>query len=39
MQRLSPFQGWRLSFFTGIIFAIFVIFGFRMYQLQIVENA
>ncbi len=39
MQRLYPFQGWRLSFFTGIIFAIFVIFGFRMYQLQIVENA
>src|SRR4051812_27546405 len=39
MQQLLPFQGWRLSFFTGIIFAVFVIFGFRMYQLQIVENA
>ena len=38
MQRLLPFQGWRLSFFQGIVFAVFVIFAVRMYQLQIVEN-
>ena len=38
MQRLNPFQGWRLSFFQGIIFAVFVLFGVRMYQLQIVQN-
>ncbi len=39
MQRLLPFQGWRLSFFQGIIFAIFAIFAVRMYQLQIVDHA
>ncbi|MEP7292256.1 MAG: hypothetical protein ABI835_10750, partial [Chloroflexota bacterium] len=39
MQRLLPFQGWRLSFMQGIVFAVFVIFAFRMYQLTIVENA
>ncbi len=38
MQRLLPFQGWRLSFLQGIIFAIFVIFCVRMYQFQVVEN-
>lgn len=38
MQRLLPFQGWRLSFFQGIVFAVFVIFGVRMYQLTIVES-
>ncbi|MCC6805413.1 MAG: penicillin-binding protein 2 [Anaerolineae bacterium] len=38
MQRLLPFQGWRLSFFQGIIFAVFALFAVRMYQLQIVEN-
>lgn len=39
MQRLLPFQGWRLSFFQGIIFAVFALFAVRMYQLQIVETA
>src|SRR3954453_10954840 len=39
MQRLLPFQGWRLSFLIGIIFAIFVVFAIRMYQFQIIDNA
>jgi penicillin-binding protein 2 len=38
MGQLQPFQGWRLTLFQGIIFAVFVIFGVRMYQLQIVQN-
>lgn len=38
MQRLQPFQGWRLSFMQGVVVAIFIIFAFRMYQLSIVEN-
>ncbi len=38
MQRLLPFQGWRLSFFVGIVFAVFALFAIRMYQLQIIEN-
>lgn len=38
MQRLSPFQGWRLTFFQGIVFAVFVIFGVRMYQMQILQS-
>ena len=39
MQRLQPFQGWRLSFIQGIVVAVFLVFGFRMYQLTIVESA
>ncbi|NDJ61182.1 MAG: hypothetical protein GYB67_08665 [Chloroflexi bacterium] len=38
MQPILPFQGWRLTFFQGVIFAVFVIFGLRMYQLQIAES-
>jgi penicillin-binding protein 2 len=38
MQKLMPFQGWRLTLFQGAIFAIFLIFSLRMYQLQLVEN-
>ncbi|MBZ0291693.1 MAG: penicillin-binding protein 2 [Anaerolineae bacterium] len=38
MQRLIPFQGWRLTFFQGVIFAVFVLFSFRMYDLQVVQN-
>ena len=38
MQGSNPFQGWRLTFFQGMIVAVFLIFGVRMYQLQIVEN-
>lgn len=37
MQRLMPFQGWRLTFFQGIMIAVFLVFGVRMYQLQVVE--
>lgn len=38
MQRLIPFQGWRLTFFQGVIFAVFILFSIRMYDLQIVQN-
>lgn len=38
MQKLLPFQGWRLTIFQGAIFAIFLIFSLRMYQLQIIES-
>ncbi len=34
-NRLMPFQTWRLTFFQAVIFAVFLIFGFRMYELQI----
>jgi penicillin-binding protein 2 len=36
--RLLPFQGWRLTFLQGIIAAVFLIFGLRMFQLQIVQH-
>jgi penicillin-binding protein 2 len=40
MQKwLLPFQGWRLTFFQGIMFAVFLLFSFRMYQLQIAQYA
>lgn len=35
MRGLEPFQGWRLTFLQGIIFAVFVLFVLRLYQLQI----
>lgn len=38
MQKSNPFQGWRLTLFQGMIFAVFVLFGARMYQLQILEH-
>jgi penicillin-binding protein 2 len=38
MQGLHPFQGWRLTLFQGMIFAVFVLFGIRMYQLQVIEQ-
>jgi penicillin-binding protein 2 len=37
MGRLLPFQGWRLTFLQGIVFAVFLVFGVRMVQLQIFE--
>lgn len=37
MGRILPFQGWRLTFFQGIIVAVFLIFGLRMFQLQVVQ--
>ena len=36
--RLLPFQGWRLVFFQAIIFAIFLVFTIRMYELQIIRK-
>lgn len=36
-NRLFPFQGWRLTLFQAVIFAVFCLFGLRLYQLQIIE--
>ncbi len=36
-NRLFPFQGWRLTFFQAVIFAVFLLFGVRMYELQILQ--
>ena len=38
-SRLIPFQTWRLTFFQAVIFAVFLVFGIRMYELQVVRNA
>lgn len=37
MRELQPFQGWRLTFFQGIIVAVFLLFSIRMYDLQVVN--
>lgn len=39
MRILQPFQGWRLTFFQGIVFAMFLVFALRMYQMQIIDYA
>ena len=36
-NRLVPFQTWRLTFFQAVIFAVFLIFGIRMYELQVIR--
>lgn len=36
-DRLFPFQGWRLTFFQGVVFAVFMIFSLRLYQFQVIE--
>lgn len=36
-NRLIPFQTWRLTFFQAVIFAVFLIFGIRMYELQVIR--
>jgi penicillin-binding protein 2 len=36
MRPLLPFQGWRLTFLQGVIFAVFLVFSIQLYQLQIV---
>lgn len=36
MRPLLPFQGWRLTFLQGVIFAVFLVFAIQLYQLQIV---
>ena len=38
MQHLEPFQTWRLTFFQGVIFAVFLIFSLQMYQYQVVRG-
>ena len=38
-NRLIPFQTWRLTFFQAVIFAVFLIFCLRMYELQVVQFA
>lgn len=38
MRSLQPFQGWRLTFFQGIMVAVFAIFVLRMYQWQIIDS-
>ncbi len=35
MRGLEPFQGWRLTFLQGVIFAVFLLFSLRLYELQI----
>ncbi|MCU0498436.1 MAG: penicillin-binding transpeptidase domain-containing protein [Anaerolineae bacterium] len=37
MRNLQPFQGWRLTFFQGIMVAVFLLFAIRMYDLQILQ--
>ncbi|MDQ7027917.1 MAG: penicillin-binding transpeptidase domain-containing protein [Anaerolineae bacterium] len=36
-NRLFPFQGWRLTLFQAVVFAVFLLFSVRMYELQIVD--
>lgn len=38
MQRIEPFQTWRLSFFQGIVFAVFLIFSLQLYQFQVARG-
>ncbi len=38
-NRLIPFQTWRLTFFQAVIFAVFLIFVIRMYELQVVHHS
>ena len=38
-NRLIPFQTWRLTFFQAVIFAVFLIFAIRMYELQVVRHS
>ena len=39
MRNLHPFQGWRLTMFQAVMFATFLIFSLRMYQMQIINYA
>jgi penicillin-binding protein 2 len=38
MRNMDSFQGWRLTFFQGVLFAVFAIFAIRMYDLQVVRE-
>ncbi len=35
---ILPFQSWRLTFLQAVIFAVFLLFGIRMYELQVVRQ-
>lgn len=35
--RLIPFQGWRLTFFQGVVVAVFILFSIRMYEFQVLQ--
>lgn len=37
MRNGDYFQGWRVTFFQGLMFAVFLIFGIRMYDLQVLR--
>lgn len=37
MGRILPFQGWRLTLIQGVIAASFLLFGVRMFQLQVLQ--
>ncbi|MBK9123441.1 MAG: hypothetical protein IPM16_10035 [Chloroflexi bacterium] len=39
MRDLSTFQGWRLTFFQGVLVAVFAIFAIRMYDLQVARQS
>ncbi|MCC6612596.1 MAG: hypothetical protein IT320_03900 [Anaerolineae bacterium] len=38
MRRLDPFQGWRLTVFTAVIIAVFVVFSLRLAQWQFLQS-
>lgn len=38
MRNMDSFQGWRLTFFQGVLVAVFAIFAIRMYDLQVVRQ-
>lgn len=38
MNRLEPFQTWRLTFFQGVVFAVFLIFSLQLYQYQVIRG-
>ena len=38
-NRLIPFQTWRLTFLQAVIFAVFLIFVIRMYELQVLRHS
>lgn len=37
-RRLMPFQGWRLTLFQAVMFAMFALFSIRLYDLQIARE-
>ncbi|MBC8099751.1 MAG: hypothetical protein H7Y11_09940, partial [Armatimonadetes bacterium] len=37
MRESQPFQGWRLTFFQGVMVAVFLLFTFRMFDLQVAQ--